>query len=42
MTPEQKTALAQPCLLAAEMMQQQFHHVKGKWSLVLTINTGYE
>jgi hypothetical protein len=40
MTPEQATALAHPCLLAAETINQRFHHVKGKWSLVLTINTG--
>lgn len=42
MTPAQSTALAHPCLLAGETYHPRFRSRSGAWSLVLTINTGYE
>ena len=43
MTPAQQTALTLPCYLAAETAQSRYRHVlTGAWSLVLTVNTGYE
>ena len=42
MTPEQKTALAYPCFLAAETLHPRFTHGIAGASLILTINAGYE
>jgi hypothetical protein len=43
MTPEQLTAIRHPCLLAAETLQARFQHRQtGAWSLVLSVNTGWE
>lgn len=42
MTPAQSIALAHPCHLAAETVNPLFRSQAGAWSLVLTINTGYE
>jgi hypothetical protein len=42
MTPAQTAALRHPCLLAGETIHPRFRSVTGAWSLVLTINTGYE
>jgi hypothetical protein len=42
MMPAQRIALANPCLLAAETMHPRFRSQHGAWSLVLTVNTGYE
>jgi hypothetical protein len=41
-TTPQRIALAHPCLLAGETVHPRFRHQSGAWSLVLTINTGYE
>lgn len=42
MTPEQKIARRFPCLLAVETLHPRFRTRHGAWSLVLTVNTGYE
>ena len=42
MTPAQTIALAHPCYLAGETVNPRFGQRSGAWSLVLTINTGYE
>lgn len=42
MTPQQQTALRFPCLLGGETFHPRFRTVVGAWSLVLTVNTGYE
>lgn len=42
MTPPQRIALAHPCYLAGETIHPRFRSQTGAWSLVLTINTGYE
>lgn len=42
MSPAQRIALMHPCHLAAETMHPRFRSQAGTWSLVLTINTGYE
>lgn len=42
MTDHQRVALAHPCYLAGETISPLFRHRSGAWSLVLTINTGYE
>jgi hypothetical protein len=42
-TPAQLAAVAHPCLLAGETTHPRFRHrITDAWSLVLTINTGYE
>jgi hypothetical protein len=38
----QRIALAHPCYLAGECVHPRFGNRSGAWSLVLTINTGYE
>jgi hypothetical protein len=42
MTPQQSIALAHPCLLGGQTIHPMFSSRSGAWSLVLTINTGYE
>ena len=42
MTPEQRTALTIPCLLAEETMHPRFARQTALGSVVLTVNTGYE
>lgn len=44
MTPEQEVALAHPCRLAGETVHPRFAHRQRRspWSLVLTVNYGYE
>lgn len=43
MTPAQRIALRHPCYLAGETMHSRYRSMlSGAWSLVLTINTGYE
>lgn len=42
MTPEQKIALAMPCLLSIETTNPVYGRRIGAWSEVLTVNTGYE
>lgn len=43
MTPQQKTAIASPCLLHHETVRPRFlWGPQGGWSLVLTVNSGYE
>ena len=42
MTPAQQIALAHPCHLAAQTLRPMFRTRSGAWSLVLTVNTGYE
>lgn len=42
MTPAQHAALTHPCHLAGETLHPRFRHQSGAWSLVLTVNTGYE
>jgi hypothetical protein len=38
----QRIALLHPCYLAGETVHPRFGHRSGAWSLILTINTGYE
>lgn len=46
MTPEQAIALDRPCRLAGETLRPEFRSLVGgrlaRWSLVLTVNSGYE
>ena len=42
MTPAQIIALAEPCYLAVETIHPRYRAGQGAWSLVLTVNTGYE
>lgn len=42
MTPAQSIALAHPCHLGGETLHPMFRTEAGAWSLVLTVNTGYE
>lgn len=42
MTTEQRIALEQHCRLAFETAQRQFAHLRPGYSLVLTVNSGYE
>lgn len=42
LTTPQRIALAHPCYLGGETVNPRFGHRSGAWSLVLTINTGYE
>jgi hypothetical protein len=42
MTPAQHIALAHPCYLAGETTRPMFRTRSGRWSLVLTVNAGYE
>lgn len=41
-TPEQTIARRTPCLLAVETLHPRYRRLAGAWSLVLTVNTGYE
>lgn len=38
----QRLAITHPCRLAVETMHPRFRTQTGRWSLVLTVNTGYE
>lgn len=42
MTPQQRTAIENPCYLAAETAHPRFGHDMRAGSLVLTVNSGYE
>lgn len=42
MTPAQYLAIRSPCLLAVETMLPKYASRRGSWSMVLTVNTGYE
>ena len=42
MNTAQQIALKHPCYLAAETLHPRFRNRSGAWSLILTINTGYE
>ena len=42
MTPAQQIALQHPCYLAGETVHPRFANLSGAWSLVLTVNAGYE
>lgn len=42
MNRQQLTAYGDPCFLSIETMRPKFRHVDGAWSIVLTINSGYE
>lgn len=42
MTPAQRVALAHPCRLAAETIHLRFGSVFPMWTVVLTVNSGYE
>lgn len=45
MTPEQRTALENPCYLAAETVHQRYgfgSRVARRVAVVLTVNAGYE
>ena len=42
MNTAQRIALAHPCHLAAETVHPRYGLRVGSWSLVLTVNTGYE
>lgn len=42
MNTAQRIALTHPCYLGAETVHRRYAHRSGAWSLVLTVNTGYE
>jgi hypothetical protein len=42
MTPAQRIALDRPCYLAGETTRTIFRERAGRWTLVLTVNAGYE
>ena len=42
MTPAQRTAITHPCLLSIETVHPRFAAKSGRWSRVLTVNTGHE
>jgi hypothetical protein len=42
MDSAQRTALRSHCRLAGETMQSRFAHPHGYYSVVLTVNSGYE
>ena len=42
MDTAQRIALTHPCYLAGETVHPRFAARSGAWSLVLTVNTGYE
>jgi hypothetical protein len=42
MTPAQTIALRNPCYLAGETVNPRFGNHSGRWSRVLTVNSGYE
>jgi hypothetical protein len=42
MTPAQQIALRHPCYLGGETIHPRYGSRSGAWSLVLTVNTGYE
>lgn len=42
MTPEQKIAIAHSCKLAEETMHPRFAWRAGRFSVMLTVNSGYE
>lgn len=42
MTPAQRAALADPCYLAGETLHDRYRWQTGSWSLVLSVNAGYE
>ena len=42
MTPAQQVALQHHCRLAFETTHPRFAHLRGGYSLVLTVNSGYE
>jgi hypothetical protein len=42
MTPQQTAAYSSPCLLAEETMDSRFKWLMRTYSLILTLNTGYE
>jgi hypothetical protein len=41
-TPAQLIALRYPCYLAGETINPLFRKRNGAWSLVLSVNAGYE
>jgi hypothetical protein len=42
MTDAQRTAIARPCRLAIECLHPRFRARAGVYSVVLTVNSGYE
>lgn len=42
MTPAQRIAISNACLLAGQTVNPLFRSQSGLWSTVLTVNTGYE
>lgn len=42
MTPEQATAIRHHCRLAAETIHPRFAHRRAGYTVVLTVNSGYE
>jgi hypothetical protein len=42
MTPAQTIALATPCYLGGETIAARYRSGNGRWSQVLTVNSGYE
>jgi hypothetical protein len=41
-TPAQQIALARPCYLAGETFHPRYRALGGAWTIVLTVNAGYE
>ena len=42
MNIQQKTAIENHCRLAVETMHPRFHSVRRGFSVILTVNSGYE
>jgi len=42
MNAQQRTALDFHCRLATETMHPRFVRVRGRYSIILTVNSGYE
>jgi hypothetical protein len=42
MTPAQQLAISQPCYLGGETVHPRYRSGNGRWSQVLTVNSGYE
>ncbi len=42
MNEQQRVAMAHPCLLGEECVHPRFRNVVGPYSIIVTVNSGYE
>lgn len=42
LTNQQMVAIQWPCLIACECLHPRYKRKTAKWSVVLTVNSGYE